>query len=198
MSSSPTLNRLIQSLTCLPGVGKKSAQRMAMHLLERDKNGALSLADSLQQAMEKIKHCETCRNYSDQPQCEICKNAKRQQHTLCIVETPSDVIAIEASAAYQGLYFVLLGKLSPLDGIGPDQLGLDLLKKRLEQEQIDEVILATNPTVEGEITAQFIADIAKKYDIKTTRIAHGVPIGGELEYVDGGTLSRALSGRQNL
>ena len=198
MSSSPSLNRLIHSLTCLPGVGKKSAQRMALHLLERDKDGALQLSEALRQAMQTVRHCSACRNYADQELCDICASSKRDRTTLCIVEMPSDVIAIESSGAYQGLYFVLLGRLSPLDGIGPEQLGLDLLQQRLRDEPIGEIILATNPTVEGEITAQYIADLARPFHSRISRIAHGVPLGGELEYVDGGTLSRALSGRQDL
>jgi recombination protein RecR len=196
MSSSPALDQFIDALCCLPGVGRKSAQRMALYLIDRNREGAQKIADTLVTALDAVKHCERCRNFSDQAHCQICENPKRDASILCVVETPSDVMAIESSASFQGKYFVLLGKLSPIDGIGPDQLGMDLLRTRLQQEDISEVILATNPTIEGEITAQFIADMAAEFSIKTSRIAHGVPVGGELEYVDSGTLSRAFSGRQ--
>ncbi len=197
MSSSPTLDQLVDALTCLPGIGRKSAQRMALYLIDKNRNGAQNIADSLNHALNKVKHCELCRNFSDEPQCSICGNTKRREDLLCIVETPADVLAIEASESFEGRYFVLLGKLSPIDGIGPNELGLDLLEQRLQNEQISEIILATNPTVEGEITAQYIADLAKQHGIKTSRIAHGVPVGGELEYIDSGTLTRAFAGRQN-
>ncbi len=189
---------MIGALCCLPGVGRKSAQRMALYLIDKNREGALKIAESLTHALETVKHCELCRNFSDQAHCQICDNAKRDASVLCVVETPSDVLAIEASGSFQGKYFVLLGKLSPIDGVGPDQLGMDLLRQRLQTEAIDEIILATNPTIEGEITAQYIADLAAEFAIKTSRIAHGVPVGGELEYVDSGTLSRAFSGRQTL
>ena len=197
MSSSPTLDRLVDALCCLPGVGRKSAQRMALYLIDKNRDGAQRIADSLNEALSQVQHCELCRNFSDQAQCAICTNPKRHANELCVVETPADVLAIEAAGSFQGRYFVLLGKLSPLDGIGPAELGLDLLQQRLQDEQIDEIILATNPTVEGEITAQYIADIARQYHIRISRIAHGVPLGGELEYVDSGTLTRAFSGRQD-
>ncbi len=196
MSSSPALDQFIDALCCLPGVGRKSAQRMALYLIDSNRAGAQKIADTLLTALDTVKHCERCRNFSDQAHCQICENPRRDASILCVVETPSDVMAIESSASFQGKYFVLLGKLSPIDGIGPDQLGMDLLRARLQQEDINEVILATNPTIEGEITAQFIADMAAEFSIKTSRIAHGVPLGGELEYVDSGTLSRAFSGRQ--
>ncbi len=197
MSSSPSLDQLVEALTCLPGVGRKSAQRMALYLIDKNREGAKSIADSLNQALATVKHCQLCRNFSDQPHCEICQDSRRNEELLCVVETPADVLAIEASGSFGGRYFVLLGKLSPLDGVGPDSLGLDLLQERLRGEPIKEIILATNPTVEGEITAQFIADLAKQHGVHTSRIAHGVPVGGELEYVDSGTLTRAFSGRQN-
>ncbi len=197
MSSSPSLDQLVEALTCLPGVGRKSAQRMALYLIDKNREGAKSIADSLNQALATVKHCQLCRNFSDQPHCEICQDSRRNEELLCVVETPADVLAIEASGSFSGRYFVLLGKLSPLDGVGPDSLGLDLLQERLRGEPIKEIILATNPTVEGEITAQFIADLAKQHGVHTSRIAHGVPVGGELEYVDSGTLTRAFSGRQN-
>lgn len=198
MSSSLSLDKLIDALCCLPGVGRKSAQRMALFLIDKNRQGASDIAASLSEALQKVQHCESCRNFSDEPLCQICKNPKRQEALLCVVETPADVMAIESSGSFQGKYFVLLGKLSPIDGIGPDELGLDVLRERLKQEQIEEIILATNPTIEGEITAQFIADLASEYNIKTSRIAQGVPLGGELEYVDSGTLSRAFDGRQAL
>jgi len=198
MSSSSSLDKLIDALCCLPGVGRKSAQRMALYLIDKNRQGAAEIASSLSTALDSVQHCELCRNFSDETHCNICKNLKRQEDLLCVVETPADVLAIEASGSFQGKYFVLLGKLSPIDGVGPDELGLDILRKRLQQEQIKEIILATNPTIEGEITAQYIADIASEYHIKTSRIAHGVPVGGELEYVDSGTLSRAFDGRQTI
>ena len=196
MSSSPSLTELVNALKCLPGVGQKSAQRMALYLIERDQAGAKRIADATIAALEKVQHCKQCRNFSDTDLCEICENQKRDPASLCIVETPADVLAIEASGAFQGLYFVLLGRLSPLDGIGPDQLGLDTLEDHLKQGLVREIILATSATVEGDITAQFVADIARKFNISTSRLARGIPLGGELEYVDSGTLSRALSGRQ--
>lgn len=196
MSSSPSLVELVTALTCLPGVGQKSAQRMALYLIERDQNGARRLANATLDALEKVQHCKQCRNFSDTDLCEICASDKRSSGTLCVVETPADVLAIEASGAFQGTYFVLLGRLSPLDGIGPDQLGLDELEKYLAESSVEEIILATSATVEGDITAQFVADIARKFNINTSRLARGIPLGGELEYVDSGTLSRALSGRQ--
>jgi len=198
MSSSPSLDHFIDALCCLPGVGRKSAQRMALYLIDKNREGAQKIASTLGDALSKVKHCELCRNFSDESHCQICQNPKRQSELLCVVETPADVMAIEASGSFQGKYFVLLGKLSPIDGVGPDQLGLDILRERMQKESIDEIILATNPTIEGEITAQYIADLAAQYQIKTSRIAHGVPVGGELEYVDSGTLSRAFSGRQTL
>lgn len=196
MSSSPSLVELVTALTCLPGVGQKSAQRMALYLIERDQKGARRLANATLDALEKVQHCKQCRNFSDTDLCEICASDKRDSATLCVVETPADVLALEASGAFQGTYFVLLGRLSPLDGIGPDQLGLDELEKYLAESSVEEIILATSATVEGDITAQFVADIARKFNINTSRLARGIPLGGELEYVDSGTLSRAFSGRQ--
>lgn len=198
MSSSPALDNLIDALCCLPGVGRKSAQRMALYLLDRNRDGAAAIVSALSSALQRVQHCGQCRNLADGPLCSICANVKRQSGLLCVVETPADVMAIEASGSFQGRYFVLLGRLSPIDGVGPDELGMDLLRQRLSEEAIEEIILATNPTVEGEITAQYIADLAAQFDIRTSRIAHGVPLGGELEYVDSGTLSRAFSGRQLL
>ncbi len=198
MKFSPLVQELINSLKCLPGVGAKSAQRMAFHLLERNRIGGKKLAHSLAEAMDNIGHCQQCRTFTEQEVCDICLSAKRQMsEQLCIVETPADVIAIEQTGEFQGLYFILMGHLSPIDGIGPDDLGLDLLEQRLANNQFTEVILATNPTVEGEATAHYIAELAQKYQVNISRIAHGVPVGGELEYVDGNTLSHAFSGRKN-
>ncbi|MFT5663576.1 MAG: recombination protein RecR [Gammaproteobacteria bacterium] len=197
MSSSPSLEALIDALKCLPGVGQKSAQRMALHLIERDPDGARRLANAALNALDKVGHCQRCRNFADTELCQLCTRTNLDSSIICIVETPADVLAIEASGAYQGSYFVLLGRLSPLDGFGPDQLGIDQLEKRLQEEGVAEVILATSATVEGDITAQFIADVAHKYNLETSRLARGIPLGGELEYVDSGTLSRALSGRQH-
>jgi recombination protein RecR len=197
MKFSPLVQELIDSLKCLPGVGSKSAQRMAFQLLERNRQGGSRLAKTLAIAMTDIGHCQSCRNFTEQDLCEICQSPKRQMSTsLCIVETPGDVIAIEQTGAFTGKYFVLMGHLSPIDGIGPDDLGLDILEKQFATGQFSEVILATNPTVEGEATAHFIAELAQKYQVNISRIAHGVPVGGELEYVDGNTLSHALSGRK--
>lgn len=198
MSSSPSLLELVNALTCLPGVGQKSAQRMALHLIERDQQGARKLANALLGALDKVRHCNRCRNFSDTDLCQICSNQKRNTSILCVVETPADVLAIESSGAFQGTYYVLLGRLSPLDGIGPDQLGLDRLEDYLGGGEVEEIILATSATVEGDITSQFVADVARKFNIRTSRLARGIPLGGELEFVDSGTLSRALSGRQQI
>jgi len=198
MKFSPLVQELIESLKCLPGVGAKSAQRMAFHLLERNRNGGSQLALSLAKAMEDIDHCQQCRNFTEEELCDICQNTRRQiSQQLCVVEGPADVIAIEQTGEYQGRYFVLMGHLSPIDGIGPEELGLDILSKQIASGDYVEIILATNPTVEGEATAHYIADLAQKYQVKISRIAHGVPVGGELEFVDGNTLSHALSGRKN-
>ena len=194
--TSSSLDELIQSLGCLPGVGRKSAQRMALHLLERDQQGGRRIAQALSSALDNLRHCQQCRNFCDDDVCDICTDSDRDQSILCVVETPADVIAVESSAAYRGRYFVLLGKLSPLDGYGPEQLGLELLEKQLAEGATREVILATGATVEGDITAQYIADIATSHGVSSSRLARGIPLGGELEYVDSGTLSRALSGRQ--
>ena len=198
MDFSPLIQQLIEDLRCLPGVGPKSAQRMAFHLLEHDREGAKRLAHSLVQACEKIGHCKACRTLSESETCSICANPKRDRSVLCVVETPSDIRAIEQATDYNGLYFVLMGHLSPIDGIGPQQLGLDQLEKLLQESSIQEVILATNPTVEGEATAHYLSELVRSYHKKPTRIAHGVPIGGELEYVDVGTLSHAFSGRREV
>ena len=194
--TSTSLEALIGALKCLPGVGQKSAQRMALHLLQHDRDGAGRIVETLQHALQRLQHCERCRNFSDTSLCDICADASRDPGTLCVVETPADVLAVEASGAYRGRYFVLLGKLSPLDGMGPDQIGLDQLEQILQQESIGEVILATGATVEGDITAQYIADLAARYEVTASRLARGIPLGGELDFVDSGTLSRALAARR--
>ncbi|EIL95568.1 MULTISPECIES: recombination mediator RecR [Rhodanobacter] len=194
-SGSPLLADLIEALRCLPGVGGKSAQRMAFHLLERERERGLKLADTLHEAMQRIGHCTRCRNFSEEPMCTICSNASRDRHLLCVVESPVDLAAIEQATGYRGQYFVLMGRLSPLDGLGPQELGLDLLSERLGEGEIEEMILATNPTVEGEATAHYLAQLARAAGIKPTRLAHGVPLGGELEYVDRGTLAHAFGSR---
>ncbi len=198
MSQSPLLLQLIDALRCLPGVGPKSAQRMAFHLLERDRKGASQLSRALQQAVENIGHCSECRTLSETEVCGYCADTRRKDELLCIVETPADVLAINQATDFRGKYFVLMGHLSPLDGIGPAELGLDLLEKRLQQGVINELILATNPTVEGETTAHYISEMATEYGVEATRLAHGIPLGGELEYIDGGTLAHAFSGRRKL
>ncbi|SIO96022.1 recombination mediator RecR [Vibrio spartinae] len=199
MRTSQMLEHLMEALRCLPGVGPKSAQRMAFHLLQRDRQGGLRLADALSQAMTEIGHCQTCRTFTEEDVCHICKNPKRQENgQLCVVESPADIAAVEATGQFSGRYFVLMGHLSPLDGIGPADIGLDLLDFRLQQGDITEVILATNPTVEGEATAHYIADLCHAHQVSASRIAHGVPVGGELELVDGTTLSHSLMGRQRL
>jgi len=196
--SNSLLNQLMESLRCLPGVGPKTAQRMAFHLLERNRDGAKALAVTLREAMERIGHCRLCRTFTESDICDICANQKRDRQLLCVVENPADMMSVEQGTGYRGLYFVLMGHLSPLDGIGPSELGLHELAARLDEQGIEEVILATNPTVEGETTASYIVEMVRLRNIKATRIAYGVPIGGELEYVDGGTLSRAFLGRQQL
>lgn len=195
---SPLIDELMASLRCLPGVGPKSAQRMALHLLERDRVGAERLAQSLHRAVEGVGRCQRCRTLTEQAHCGICVNARRDNSLLCVVETPGDVLAIEQAGTYQGKYFVLLGHLSPIDGIGPDDIGVDQLIQLLQQEPIIEVILATNPTVEGEATAYYISERAKHLNVIVSRIAHGVPLGGELEFIDGGTLAHAFSSRRSL
>lgn len=198
MAYTPLLQQMMDALRCLPGVGPKSAQRMAFHLLERNRNGALALAQALAKAVNGIRHCERCRMLTDQALCEICASTKRDASLLCVVETPADVYAIDAATGFRGKYFVLMGHLSPLDGIGPEQLGIPQLEARISEGGITELILATNPTVEGEATAHYLAELARARGIRVTRIAHGVPLGGELEFVDGGTLLHAFSGRRDV
>jgi len=190
------LDDLIEALRCLPGVGPKSAQRMAFHVLERDRDGGRRLAAALAAAVEGIGHCSRCRTLSEHELCDLCASERRDDSLLCVVESPADVMAIEQATGFSGRYFVLGGHLSPLDGIGPAEIGLDLLVRRLEEGEVRELILATNPTVEGEATAHYISELAEARGVSASRIAHGVPLGGELEYVDGGTLAHAFAGRQ--
>ena len=198
MAASPLLNRLMTALRCLPGVGPKSAQRMALHLLERDRDGAQRLVEVLQAALDGIGRCRLCRDLSETELCALCANPRRDRSLLCVIETPADVLAVEQATGFQGVYFVLMGHLSPLDGIGPAELGLETLEARLAEGEVREIILATNPTVEGEATAYYIAELARERGIRATRIAHGVPLGGELESVDGGTLAHAFAGRRDV
>lgn len=196
MQGKGLVGELIESLCCLPGIGPKSAQRMAFYLLQRNRHGAERLSLILRKAVKEIGFCKQCRTLTELEICQICANPGRDDDALCVVESPADVWVIEQTAHFRGRYFVLHGRLSPLDGIGPDELGLDVLESRLQQGNLKEIILATNSTVEGEATAHFIAELAHKYDIAASRIAHGVPMGGELEYIDSGTLSHAFNGRR--
>jgi len=198
MKYSPALARLVDALRCLPGVGPKSAQRMAFHLLERDREGGRELAGAVSTALTSVGHCRRCRMLTEEELCSICASAQRDASLLCVVESPADVIAVEQSGGFRGHYFVLMGHLSPLDGIGPEQLGMAELERLLTEGALREVILATNPTVEGDATAHYIGDMASRRGVRATRIAHGVPVGGELEFVDGGTLAHALAGRQSM
>ncbi len=191
------IEKLNKAFCALPGVGSKTAQRFVYHLLERNREGGFELAKALVDAMEHVKHCSSCRTLSEKPICNICANDHRNNTQLCIVETPTDIHAIEQSGVYQGKYFVLSGYLSPIDGIGAAELGLDELEQKLHEQKIEEIILATNATVEGEVTAHYISNMAKQFDIQITRIAHGIPIGGELEYADINTIAHALSGRKD-
>jgi len=188
--------RLIDTLRCMPGVGRKSAQRIAFHLLERDRSGADELSKALSDAVSSIGHCKHCRMLTELEECSICSATGRDDKLLCVVESPADVMAVEDATGYRGLYFVLMGHLSPLDGIGPEELGISILESRLRAGKVAELIIATNPTVEGDATAHYLADLAGKNNVQASRIAHGVPLGGELEYVDGGTLSHAFFGRR--
>jgi recombination protein RecR len=192
----PSLNRLIEALRCLPGVGPKSAQRMAFHLLEREPDGAREIAAAVGGAIDRLSHCRRCRMFAEGELCPVCAAHGRDRSLLCVVESPADVVAIEQSASFRGCYFVLMGHLSPLDGVGPAEIGIDAFERVLAEGEVREVILATNPTVEGEATAHFLAEVTARHGIRASRIAHGVPVGGELEYVDGGTLAHALAGRQ--
>jgi recombination protein RecR len=194
----PLLEQLIAALRCLPGVGRKTAQRMAFHLLESDRPAGRQLADTLTAAMEKIGNCSRCRNFSETPLCHMCAGDKRNSSLLCVVESPVDVACIEQAADYRGLYFVLMGKLSPLDGVRPEDLGMEQLNERLAEGVISEIILATGTTMEGEATAHYISQMARSHNVRATRIAHGIPLGGELGYIDSGTLSHAIQSRRDI
>ena len=198
MSFSPLIRQLIDSLRLLPGVGQKTAQRMAYHLLDRERDGGKRLAGVLAEALDHIGHCAQCRDFTESEICALCASGSRDRHQLCVVESPSDRLAIEQATGYCGLYFVLHGRLSPLDGIGPRELGLDALSARLAQGEVTELIIATNPTVEGEATAHYLAQLARQQGVRPSRLAHGVPLGGELEYVDRGTLAHAFGGRSEM
>ena len=197
MSLGGALEALKQALRRLPGVGPKSAQRMAFYLLERDREGARRIAEALNHALANITHCSRCNNLSESELCQICSAPKRDRSLLCVVESPSDLLSLEQSGVYQGLYFVLMGRLSPLDGIGPEEIGVPRIVALLDEGAIKEVVLATNLTVEGEATAHYLSDLIRARGIRATRIAYGVPIGGELEYTDRNTLARALAGRRD-
>jgi recombination protein RecR len=197
-SSSPLLAELIEALRCLPGVGAKTAQRMAFHLLERDRAGARRLAERLVLAVDRVGNCRRCRSFSEQDVCPLCASPSRDVQVLCVVETPVDQLAIEQATGFRGHYFVLLGRLSPLDGLGPKEIGLDQLAARLGEGEVQELIIATNPTVEGEATAHMLGQLARAAGVCASRLAHGVPLGGELDFIDRGTLAHAFGGRQSL
>ena len=196
MNDTPAIEALKQALRRLPGIGPKSAQRMAFHLLGRDRDAAAQIAQALSQAVARVGRCARCNNFSEGDLCPVCRSPQRDPSRLCVVESPADLVSVEQAGAYSGLYFVLMGHLSPLDGIGPEELGIDKLERILDQHETKEVILATNLTVEGEATAHYISELTRARGILTTRIAYGAPVGGELEYLDRGTLARALSGRR--
>ena len=196
--TSSLLEQLIDAFRVLPGVGQKSAQRMAYHVLERERAGGQRLSVALAAAVEKIGHCARCRDFSETETCAVCANGSRERQQLCAVESPADRLAIEQATGYRGLYFVLQGRLSPLDGIGPRELGLDTLTARLAEGEVQELIIATNPTVEGEATAHYLAQLARQHGVRPSRLAHGVPLGGELEFVDRGTLAHAFGQRHDV
>ncbi|HKB62297.1 MAG TPA: recombination mediator RecR [Burkholderiales bacterium] len=198
MKSPTALEELIEALRCLPGVGPKSAQRIAYHLLQYDKTGAARLAQSLNGALQSIRRCAKCNSFTELELCALCGSPRRDASQLCVVETPGDLLMMEQTLAYRGLYFVLMGRLSPLDGIGPREIGLDVMQRRLDDGEVKEVIVATNFTNEGEATAHYISEMLKGRDLRVTRIARGVPVGGELEYVDTGTLAQAFVERRLL
>lgn len=196
MNSSPLIDQLIEAFRCLPGVGPKSAQRMTLQLLERNRPGAKILSNALTQALEKVGNCEDCGTLTEEAVCRICASNSRNKSVCCVVESPADIFAVEQSGSFRGVYFVLMGHLSPIDGVGPEQLGIPRLLEKVAAQDIKELIIACNPTVEGEATAYYIAEQLRDSGVVVSRIAHGVPVGGELEFVDGGTLSHALSGRK--
>ena len=193
----PLLQRLIAAFTCLPGVGRKTAQRFSYYLLERDREGAAFLCDTLQESLSRIERCRHCRMFSEEPLCHICRDKSRVASLLCVVETPAGLTALEDNTGFKGTYFVLHGKLSPLDGIGPEEIGVDLLEERLAGGEIKELILATSATVEGDVTAHLISELAARHEVSTTRLAQGVPVGGELEFTDATTLARAFETRRH-
>ena len=198
MNGPSTLDELIQALRCLPGVGPKSAQRMAYHLLQRDQAGAARLGRAIERSLARIRHCERCNTFTEEAVCELCRSPRRDASLLCVVETPADLAMVEQTSTYAGMYFVLMGRLSPLDGVGPKEIGLERLLARACDGEVAEVILATNFTNEGEATAHYIAEMLRARHLKVSRIARGVPMGGELEYVDVGTLSQALLDRRGI
>jgi recombination protein RecR len=198
MKNPPALEQLIESLRCLPGVGPKSAQRMAYYLLQRDRKGANALALALDNALQVVDHCKLCNTFSEQPICPLCESAQRDSSVLCVVEMPTDLMMLESTRAYSGMYFVLMGRLSPLDGVGPKEIHLDKLLKRAQDGVVQEVILATNYTVEGDATAHYISELLRARGIKVSRIARGMPMGGEIEYVDSGTLAQAMLERRSV
>lgn len=198
MKNPPALEQLIESLRCLPGVGPKSAQRMAYYLLQRDRQGANTLASALDNALQVVGHCKLCNTFSEQPVCSLCESGQRDATTLCVVEMPTDLMMLENTRSYNGMYFVLMGRLSPLDGVGPKEIHLDKLIKRAQDGLVQEVILATNYTVEGDATAHYISELLRSRGIKVSRIARGLPMGGEIEYVDTGTLAQAMLERRSL
>lgn len=189
------LAKLVHAFRCLPGVGPKSAQRMAYQLLNNQRDRGLHLASCLQEAMQTIRHCDRCNNYTTEPFCALCRNQKRNFSVLCVVENPADVLAIEQSQSYQGAYYVLMGKISPLDGMGPEEIGLPKFQQLIEREPIEEVILALSPSIEGQTTSHFIHDILRHHPIRVSQLAHGIPSGGELEFLDGNTIGNALRNR---
>ncbi len=198
MNSSPLIDQLIEAFRCLPGVGPKSAQRMTLHLLERNRSGGHKLSESLAVALQEVGNCAECRTLTEESTCRICASKSRNHKLCCVVESPADIFAIEQSGSFRGVYFVLMGHLSPIDGIGPEQLGINQLLDKVEQNSIEEVIIACNPNVEGDATAYYIAEQLKDSPAQVSRIAHGVPVGGELEFVDGSTLSHAFAGRKSM
>ena len=198
MSAPSSLENLVEALRCLPGVGPKSAQRMAFHLLQRDRQGAQRLADALQQTLTVLRHCLRCNTFTEADICERCQSSKRDPSLLCVVETPVDMNMMEHTQAYSGLYYVLMGRVSPLDGVGPRELQLDRLLARALDGVVREVILATNFTNEGEVTAHYLSEVLRSRGLQVSRIARGVPVGGELEYVDSGTLAQAVRERKSL
>lgn len=198
MPTSELVGQLIEALRCLPGVGPKSAQRMALHLLERNREGARHLSEVMQAAIELVGHCARCRTLTESELCAICSDDSRDHRVVCVVESPADVLAVDQATPYRGDFFVLMGRLSPIDGIGPEDIGLDRLAERMDRGEISEVIVATNPTVEGEATAHYVSEMAKRRDVRASRLAHGIPLGGELESIDRTTLAHAFGGRQRL